>query len=357
MEQLVIMGFITAFFIVFISTPSLIKVAKLKHLVDEPGEARKLHKRSIPTLGGIIIFAATIFSFSLWFPTESKSIVKDISDYKHIISSLLILFFIGVKDDIIGTAPMKKLIGHIVVSFILVMMADIRIEQMHGIFGVSSMPYWASIMLSVFVYIVIVNGFNLIDGVDGLATGIGIIASLSFGVWFYLVNDTAMALLSFVLGGALCGFMIFNFSPARIFMGDSGSLIIGAIISILAIRMIESSLSSGSLYLSEISKPVLAMSILAYPLTDTIRVFTQRAAKGQSPFKADRNHTHHKLLDLGLSHRKAIGIIFLFNLIIIGIALLCQKLPPTLALLICATTSIVLAIIPSLLLKHKKTSY
>lgn len=349
MEQIIFLGFITAFFVVLISTPSLIKVTKLKHLVDEPGDERKLHSRSIPTIGGIIIFAAIVFSFSLWFPVETKAAVRNITTFKMVIASLIILFFIGVKDDIIGTAPMKKLVGHILVAFILVMMGDIRIEGMHGIFGVEELPYWASVMLSVFVYIVIVNAFNLIDGVDGLASGIGVICSLAFGFWFYYAGNVTLALLSFVLAGALFGFLIFNFSPARIFMGDSGSLLIGVIISVLAIRMIETDRQMMPELFQLVSKPVLAMAIICYPLVDTLRVFAYRAIKGRSPFTADRNHTHHRLLDLGLSQRKAVLVIYLYNLIVIGIAVACYSFSPTVALLVCAPLALFIMFIPFML--------
>ena len=288
---------------VLLATPSLIKVAKLKHLVDEPGDDRKLHSRSVPTIGGIIIFGAIVFSYSLWFPEEYNHIDNMLSNFKHLIAILILLFFVGVKDDIIGTAPMKKLVAHIIVGFIMVIMADIRIESMHGIFGLRSLEIWQSYLLSLFVYIVIVNSFNLIDGIDGLAGGIGFIISGFFGLIFLFWGDVPLALLAFVLCGSLLGFLVFNFSPARIFMGDSGSLVVGAIICVLAISVINlPELINGKTltnivvpdWLASLNKPVLVMSILVYPLIDTIRVFTIRALKGVSPFLADRNHIHHQ---------------------------------------------------------------
>ncbi|NNK81088.1 MAG: undecaprenyl/decaprenyl-phosphate alpha-N-acetylglucosaminyl 1-phosphate transferase, partial [Flavobacteriales bacterium] len=298
--DIVILGFITAFFIVLLATPSLIKVAKLKRLVDEPSEERKLHISSIPTIGGIIIFAGFIFAYSLWFPSEDRNYFYDpyndllsaFDQFKYMIASLLILFFIGVKDDIIGTAPLYKLMGHMLVAFILVLMADVRIESMHGIFGYDILPDWVSILLSVFTYIVIVNGFNLIDGVDGLAAGVGFIACSFFAVWFYMGGDIPLTLLASCMAGALFGFLIFNFHPARIFMGDSGSMLIGAVMSVLAIRMIEHDTSLLPELIRGIPTPVLAMTILSYPLVDTLRVFLLRAINGNSPFTADKNHIH-----------------------------------------------------------------
>lgn len=299
------------------ATPALIKVAKLKHLVDEPGEARKLHQRSIPTIGGIIIFSSIIFSYSLWFPDIGENLNDSIREFKYIIASLILLFFVGVKDDIIGTAPVKKLLAHIVVAFILVMMGEIQIKSMHGLFGVEEIPEWARIFLSVFVYIVIVNAFNLIDGVDGLAAGIGFIVSAMFGTWFALTNNMPLCLLSFILSGALGGFLIFNFSPAKIFMGDSGSLTIGCVISVLAIKMIETPTSQIPEWLSTQSAPVLTMAIMVYPLLDTLRIFIVRAKNGQSPFAADKNHLHHRLLKIGMTHGNTVFTLYLYNIVVV----------------------------------------
>lgn len=321
--DIVILGFITAFFIVLLATPSLIKVAKLKRLVDEPSEARKLHISSIPTIGGIIIFAGFIFAYALWFPSEDRQyihaadLLRAFEQFKYLISALLILFFVGVKDDIIGTAPLYKLVGHMLVAFILVLMADIRIESMHGLMGYYDLPDWMSILLSVFTYIVVVNGFNLIDGVDGLASGVGVIACTFFGAWFFMAGDIPLTLLSSTLAGALCAFLVFNFNPARIFMGDSGSMLIGAVMSVLAINMIEHDTSLLPDFIAQVPTPLLAMSILSYPLVDTMRVFMLRAIKGNSPFIADKNHIHHGLLAKGMGHARTALSVYVMNIIVV----------------------------------------
>lgn len=325
MEALILV-FFTSFIVVLYSTPSLIKVAVLKRLIDAPSEERKIHKRSIPTIGGIIIYAGTLFAFTLWFNIEDGAyydkILHSITEFKLIIATSLILFFVGVKDDIIGTAPVKKLFAHIVVALILVLMGDIRITGLHSIFGVTEIPYWGSVFISIFTYVVVVNAFNLIDGVDGLAAGVGFLSSCAFGTWFVFANEFGYAALSFALAGALAGFLIFNFSPAKIFMGDSGSLIIGMFICVLAIRMIEYPIDKLDAFWVHVNKPVFAISALVYPLLDTLRVFIIRAVKGQSPFNADRNHIHHKLLDCNYSHTKTVIIIYVFTLITIATSVL-----------------------------------
>lgn len=318
-EYHLILALLTSFSVVLLATPALIKVAKIKHLVDEPSEARKLHKSSTPTIGGVIIFSAFMFSCFLWFPAHNPNVLGSLSEFMYLMASLILLFFVGIKDDIIGMSPMKKLMAHIMVGFILCVMGEIRITSFHGLLGMDiELPEYASILISVFTYIVIVNSINLIDGVDGLASGVGLIASVAFGIWFAMSGDNHWALVSFSLAGALFGFLIFNFNPARIFMGDSGSLIIGAVLSVLALKLIESPVDFLPIEFRNISTPVAAMAILAYPLLDTLRVFTIRALQGRSPLSADRNHLHHKLMDRNRSHKKTTITAYCFSIIIIA---------------------------------------
>jgi UDP-GlcNAc:undecaprenyl-phosphate GlcNAc-1-phosphate transferase len=359
--EILILVFVTSFLVVLLSTPSLIKVAILKRLFDAPGDTRKLHTRMVPTIGGIIIFAGTLFSYSLWFPDHQihdySELSKSISDYKFIVSTLLIMFFVGVKDDIIGTAPVKKLVAHVLVGMVLVLMADIRIVSMHGIFGIYVLPLWTSVFLSLFTYIVVVNAFNLIDGVDGLAGGIGFIASSAFGAWFALAGDPAMACLAFALSGSLLAFLMFNFSPAKIFMGDSGSLTIGLIVSILAIKLVDYDVSSiKNQFILNASKPIFVMAVLVYPLVDTLRIFIYRAVRGVSPFSADRNHIHHRLIDIGCSHKTTTIILYSVNIMIIGVTLSLTYVNPNYTLLIAGGAALALAQIPFFITKKKNRS-
>ena len=336
--------------------PALIKVAYLKGLIDKPDDDRKLHKKSVPAMGGIIIFAGTLFAYFLWYPfstiTEYSHLISAINDFKFIGASMLILFFIGVKDDIVGTAATKKLIGHLIVAFILVLMADIRITGLRGIFGVHEIPYYASVLLSIFTYTVIVNAFNLIDGVDGLAAGVGTIACTAFGIWFYLAGGIEMSILAFALSGSLLGFLVFNFYPAKIFMGDSGSLTIGLIISVLSIKLIEFNMEDAPSLLIGISKPVFVMACLVYPLIDTLRIFIYRTIKRVSPFSADRNHLHHRLIDLGLSDRKTVLIVYAYNMVIVSVAIISTPEPST-ALFVVGGIAILLAQVPFFFKKKK----
>jgi len=359
--DIIVLTFFTAFFVVLLSTPALIKVAILKRLFDEPGDERKLHKRMIPTIGGIIIYAGTLFAFALWFPSEKiaastngNSLISSVNDFKYIIATVLILFFVGVKDDIIGTAPIKKLVAHVIVGMVLVQMAQIKLTSLHGIFGITVLPEWGAVFVSLFTYIVVVNAFNLIDGVDGLASGVGVIASFAFGIWFYIAQDYVMTALAFSLAGALVAFLIFNFNPAKIFMGDSGSLSIGLIVCVLAIKMVQTDHINSMIPspLAYVSKPIFAMCVLVYPLVDTLRIFVYRAVRGMSPFSADRNHLHHLLIDGGCSHKQTVLIIYCFNILMIGMCIGLRSLEPTWTFTIIGATAILLAQIPQFIKKR-----
>jgi UDP-N-acetylmuramyl pentapeptide phosphotransferase/UDP-N-acetylglucosamine-1-phosphate transferase len=370
--ELILLTFFTAFGVVLFSTPSLIKVAILKRLFDEPTEERKLHKRVIPTIGGIIIFAGTFFSFVLWFPSDdllnidlgNSNYLKNalmlevtksaLSDFKYILATVLVLFFVGVKDDIIGTSPIKRLAAHVIVAFIIVLMADIRVKSMHGIFTVNEIPYWSSIFISLFAIIVIINAFNFIDGIDGLAAGIGFIASAIFGIWFFMANDIVMSLLSFSLAGSLFAFLFFNFAPATIFMGDSGSTTIGLMLSVLAIKAIETpNADVNDSIIGEMHRPLFVMAVLAYPLIDTLRIFVYRTVKGVSPFEADRNHIHHALLDTGMGHRGVALTLYAANLLVIALAVALRGMTATSSFILVFSVAVALAQLPFFFKKKK----
>ena len=267
---------------------------------------------------------------------------------------MLMLFFVGIKDDIIGTAPIKKLIAQVLAALILVLVGNIRITGLHGIFEINEIPYWASVFLSLFTYIVVVNAFNLIDGVDGLAGGVGFIACMTFGAWFVFANDIILASLAFALGGSLLGFLVFNFSPAKIFMGDSGSLTIGLIICVLSIKLIEYPVEKLGGILPYLSKPVFVVAVLIYPLADTLRIFTLRALAGVSPFSADRNHLHHRFIDLGFSHRKTVISVYIFNLLTIAIAIFSSPFNSSIAMIAVVSFALLFSLVLHLVYKAKR---
>lgn len=344
--------FLTSFLVAFICTPPLIRVSLRKNLTDTPGDLRKLHTRSIPTLGGVMIFAGTLFAYTLLLPSIIDYLRSDgeirivITDSSYLLASMLLLFFIGIKDDIIGTAAIFKLLGHIIVGMILVLMGNIRITGFHGLFGLYTLPYWGSVFLSIFTYVVIVNAFNFIDGIDGLAAGVGVIGSAAFGIWFGFAHSYMLASLAFALCGSLVGFLIYNFSPAKIFMGDSGSLIVGLILSVLGIKLIEFDPAQLPQSLIGISRPLFVMSVLAYPLIDALRIVILRSVKGTSPLDADRNHIHHALLDMKLNHRQISITLYAYTILVIVSAVLVKSIDSTWAFIIVGGIAIITLQIP-----------
>jgi UDP-N-acetylmuramyl pentapeptide phosphotransferase/UDP-N-acetylglucosamine-1-phosphate transferase len=271
------------------------RVAKEKKLFDLPDE-RKLHTTPIASLGGVGIFLGF---FLACFLTVSGS---HNSEFQFFFASALVIFFLGLKDDILIISAVKKFLGQLAAAAILIHLADIRLYSMHGVLGIGTLPEPLSYLLSYVTIIVIVNAYNLIDGVDGLAGSLGILTTSIFGVYFFVAEMPAYSLMAFAMSGSLLAFLVFNFNPARIFMGDSGSLLLGLVNAILVIKFITIADAPGA-QVPIASAVAVGFSILVVPLLDTLRVFSIRIAKGRSPFVPDRNHIHHLLLDRGLNHR------------------------------------------------------
>lgn len=324
----IILSFITAFVITYFIVPSVIRVAKVKKLVDVPGE-RSAHYTPTPSLGGIAIFAGTVFAITLWTPFHY------FANLQYILSAMIIIFLIGAKDDILPMQPRTKLVGQIFVTLILVFRADVVINNFYGLFGIHELYEWFSILFSIFVIILIINAFNLIDGINGLAASIGIIISVVFGTWFFLIERVELAMIAFALTGALVAFLKYNITPADIFMGDTGSMLVGFVCAILAIKCLET--HNGYFAEKLIEKPYLAIykmeaapaiviGILIIPLFDTLKVFITRILRGRSPFMPDKTHTHHLLLDTGLSHSQSTIVLIIVNIVFILIAFYLQSL-------------------------------
>lgn len=311
-EYNILFAFLTSMLTSLFSIPTIITVAKMKNLFDEPNY-RKLHRNNIPTLGGIAILFGFFFSMSFW------TNFAYCWHLQYVVTACIVIAVIGIKDDIVGLSPLKKAIGQLVAAVILVVWGDVRITSWFGIFGVSELPFLASVTFSIFTVLVIINAFNLIDGIDGLAASMGIISSLAYGIYFYFFDPNFQhVILSVALTGSLIGFLYYNKTPAKIFMGDTGSMLIGLVLAMLAIEFINTNLHfSTKLYFRSYSAPTMAMSIIFVPLFDIIRVIIIRIFYGHSPFKPDKNHLHHLLLKLGYSHLKATFILSLFSILLI----------------------------------------
>ena len=305
---------ISAFFITLFGMPTLIKVAKLKRLVDEPADPRKIHFRSVPSIGGVMIFIAVMVNGFFWVSTGSAPDQATFQASSILVASSVVIFFMGLKDDIIGISAAKKLLVHLGVGATLITIGGFKISSFGGLFGIETLPEPVALMFSLFVYIVIVNAWNLIDGLDGLAGGYTVISMSAFALWFISTGQTQEAVMSLSLAGAMLGFLVFNFAPARIFLGDCGSLLAGLFGYALATKLIATSNDLVPESWGIVSRPILAMAILAYPMIDTLRVFFLRALRGISPFHPDRNHLHHRLMMYFKSHSRSVIYIYVFSI-------------------------------------------
>ncbi|GAB3639724.1 glycosyltransferase family 4 protein [Spirosoma arcticum] len=300
-----ILSFLVACFVAVVAIPVIIKISELKSLMEKPGE-RRSHTTPTPTFGGIAIYAALLIAYFLWPSIDQTDIYRT----NLSVAGMTILFFIGIKDDLVGIDPNKKILFQVLSALILIFFGDLRVDYLYGIMGFHHIEEIVSILLTCFIFIALTNAINLIDGIDGLAGGIGTIASATFGGWFLMTNHFTMACLAFTLAGALIGFLRFNFSQtSKIFMGNTGSLIIGFMLAFFAVRFVNLNASFRYEATAFFNAPIVAIVILIIPIFDTLRVFLVRILAGRSPFSADRNHMHHILLDSGLSHIRATAVL------------------------------------------------
>lgn len=313
---IVVLSAFLSFIISFITIPIVINVAELKRLYDEPG-FRKSHKSSIPNLGGLVIFASVFFATSLLID------FNQIVGYNFVLAALIILFFVGLKDDILVIAFAWKFLGQLFAALLVVVLGDFRLTSFYGVFGIEHISYLSSVLSSVFLILLIINSFNLIDGIDCLASALGILIFFFFGTWFIMADQYQYAIIAFSIGCSVIGFVYYNYPPARIFMGDTGSLTIGLVMSVLTIRFIELNANGTGPYIVH-AVPAVAFALLIVPLFDTLRVIFIRLLKKRSPFKPDKNHVHHKIVALGFNHINATLVLLAANILIVSIALIMQ---------------------------------
>ncbi|MDQ0592560.1 UDP-GlcNAc:undecaprenyl-phosphate GlcNAc-1-phosphate transferase [Chryseobacterium ginsenosidimutans] len=353
------LGFLFSFLITYFSVPTIIKISRRKNLMDEPG-VRSSHLRKIPNLGGIAIFysigiSASIFAYELF----------DL--YKFLFASLVILLYIGVMDDVVVMRAYKKLVVQIIVSLLIVVGSDIRIRSLFGIFGIYEISYFISIIFSVITFIILINAFNLIDGIDGLAGGYSVICSALFGISYYRLGEYnyPLVVLSVIIIGAVLAFLYYNLSnyrTSKIFMGDTGSMLLGFLLAFTSICFIDIFIDKK---LPDIpryhlqSAPVVAVAILILPIVDTLNVIIVRIINKKSPFDADKNHIHHKLLKLNLTHRRSSFYIIVYYLFVVTIAYYFRHINVNLLLLIILFLGFFGAYIPDfiyVLKNNKKTN-
>lgn len=295
----IILSFLWAFLLAVFAVPSIIDVSHRKKLLDEPN-TRNIHRTLTPRLGGLAIFAGFISALTI-FGYLNNGVQK-------LLAGCVVLFFIGVKDDMVTVSAFKKFFVQLLATGIVMFLSDIRITSFQGLFGIYILDPGISYLFTFLVVTGITNAINLIDGIDGLAGSIILVISVTFGTYFFIYGSP-YAVVAFSLAGGVCGFLRYNVHRAKIFMGDTGSLVCGFIVSVLAIQFIEMKVVEAA--------PALAVAILAIPLLDTFKSFTLRILHGKSPFTADRKHVHHQLMAAGFSQLNVLFLLIALNLCII----------------------------------------
>jgi UDP-GlcNAc:undecaprenyl-phosphate/decaprenyl-phosphate GlcNAc-1-phosphate transferase len=292
-------------------TPLVRRMAFKVGVFDDPNDDRRVHTQPTPRLGGIAIylgFMLALFTMLNFALTHSFVIQHylDTPDLAHLIGLLFggtLMMGVGLWDDVMTMRPRDKFLAQFAVSFVAVVMYGFTIQQMKvPHFGFIDLG-WFAIPFSIFWYMGMVNAINFLDGLDGLVTGVTIIAALTMIVVSVWKGQYLVAITMAALAGSAAGFLPFNYNPARIFMGDGGSLFIGFVLASAAVE----GKAKGAIAISLV---VPFLIILAFPILDTAHVIIRRLRSGAPLFAADRSHTHHKLLDLGLSQRAAVNLIY-----------------------------------------------
>lgn len=306
----------------------IIFITDRRKIYDVPDNIRKIHGDRIPSLGGIGIFTGYIITSAFFMYLE----------WYYVVAASVILFFTGIYDDIMNMRPAKKLVAQVIASAVIVLFADIRIHSLFGIAGIQELPYAMSAGLTIFLCTFFINVFNFMDGIDGLACVLTILYTAVSALLFAVLGDHNMTGIALSLMGATIGLLIFNVAPAKIYMGDTGSMMLGLTIFTFAVSFVE--LYATGHTTSEVtfihSSPGalgIMFSLLLLPVFDALRVFAYRMARGVSPLHADRSHVHYYLLEAGLSHTGAVAVITLANILVLLTGWLLQDLPLAINLL------------------------
>jgi len=340
--------FSLAFIICFFLIPSIVEIAKAKSLFDEPN-SRTSHIQKTPTLGGLAIFNGVAISLLIFFD------FSDFPKFQYTIAGLMIIFFTGFKDDIIGITPFRKLLAQLLAVFITIVFGRIQITNLHGFLEVSELNYHLGLLITVITIIGITNCFNLMDGIDGLSASLGILVSITFGVWFYLVGEYNWAIMSAALVGSLLAFFFFNVygKQNKIFMGDTGALLLGFIMAVMAIKFNELNITLSGPWAIQ-AAPAVSIGIMMIPIFDTLRVFLTRIFKNRYPFTPDKTHIHHYLLQLGLTHFQSTLVIFLASIGFIAVSWYLRFLTVAWLLFVLFSLAAFLSYIPIWLVDRKR---
>lgn len=314
--ELIVLPFLISLTAVWIIHPHLVKIAKIKDIVDNP-DARKLQKEPIPILGGVAVFFGIFMSLSI------AGILAECSELFVLLTAMLLMLYLGTMDDILDLKAVTRLAVQIGAALVLVYMGEgYKIGNLLGLWGVTAIPDWIAVPLTVFAAVGIINATNLIDGVDGLSSGFGVMSSVIFSLAFFLVGDYPMVILCASTVGAMTLFFLHNVfgKKSKMFIGDGGTLVLGIVLAAYVTRLINSTHLFGAELHVTYSASVIpfTLAVLSIPVFDTLRVMSTRILSGKSPFHPDKTHLHHMFIDLGFSHVITTVCILTLNTLVIA---------------------------------------
>lgn len=318
----ILLTFFTAFAIGVVTLPEIIKVILGRKVFDSPG-GRKIHKGNIPSMGGAAVFVGFTLAALIWMPAI------ELGTYKYLLFAMILLAFTGMRDDMVALSSFKKFVVQLVAASVVVGLGGIRLTSLYSLGIDIAFPEWLSFALSVFVIVGITNAFNLVDGIDGLAASIALVNILFLGTWFYMAGYTDLSIMCAAMSGAVLAFICFNWHPAKVFMGDTGSLFIGFFCSVVLIRFLNDNAAMPESAIYKINNSVsLAMVLFIYPIYDTSRIMIIRIMQRRSPFSPDKLHIHSLLLRLGLRHDEIAIFINIFSILTIFLCLMLDGVVP-----------------------------
>lgn len=293
--------FILSLFLTIGLVPVFKRMAFRMHLMDEP-DARKVHVMPMPRSGGISMAIGAFLPVLIWVPMDN--LIRAI----HMGCAIIVVF--GIMDDVKNLRYSQKLFAQVAAALVVIFLGDVSIKYLDPCLpGGVELPFFVSLPLTLLFIVGVTNAINLSDGLDGLAGGISMLSFVAIGLFAYKCGDVIIATMSFAVAGAILGFLRYNTHPAVVFMGDAGSQMLGFLCVVFAIVLTQSNTPYSQ---------VTPIFLIGFPILDTLTVMAERIVKGGSPFKADKNHFHHKLMKLGLYHSESVLVIYFLQALFIG---------------------------------------
>ena len=292
----------------------VLRIAVDKNIVDNPN-ARKLQKEPVPVLGGVAV------AFGILAATVIGGIFCDMSQVYPLTGIMMIMLYIGVMDDILGLSPRLRLLIEILVVLALIYTTGFAVDDFHGLWGVGRLPLGFAVCLTVFAGVGIINAINMIDGVNGLCSGYCIFVCAVFGVFFASFGGTAGAFFAAACIGALIPFLCHNIFglKSKMFIGDGGTLLMGTVMTYFVLDCLHGDVAAETARNENLGLVPFALSVLAVPVFDTLRVMTVRMLRGRSPFAPDKSHLHHLLFEFHFSHIGTTCTEILLNMLVVGV--------------------------------------